>query len=213
MGELGFILGILLAWPLSRPVAPLMTGFVVAVVIAILAVTASGTVPAEFYAVCAQVNPVFLVALVVEQRIAGRLSKTENQEAIAAEKAWTALQATRDLDIDEMKAQIEKWHDEWLDYWWVGILEDGTKINEAARTRYRKALGIQSVTVVTAVATLLAGQVTSLVGVLNAGTETDGVLFPLTASMLAASFTVIVVSALGELLPNATGMRGMLTSR
>ena len=48
----------------------MLVGVVVAVVTAALSVGDSGEIPQGFYAVAAQIAPVLLVALVVEQRIA-----------------------------------------------------------------------------------------------------------------------------------------------
>lgn len=176
--------------------APGMLGWLAGFGGFITAWVAEGDIPAEFYAACAQVVPVFLIALVVEQRLADRLGISEDEWTTRGHDAWASI--PRD-PISAVPAWRE-WEARWPDYKWVIRFDADDEREAEARRRYRRTAALQSRTVIYAVVALAACQVTSMVGVASNGTATASVIFLVTVSCLAGAATMIVVSALTEML-------------
>lgn len=181
----------------ARGGTPLLLGVIVGVATFVLATLDSRAIDAAFYTVCAQIFPVFVVALIVERRLADRLGLTENQWVAEAWEAFNQLAHPPSVPPDEYDRWEADWFERNADYHWVCATkyEDMTA---TARRLYRRRVAIESSTILFAVTALVIGQVASLLGVAS-GTTGSSVLYWLTTSMLAASFTVIVASAAGEL--------------
>jgi hypothetical protein len=152
-----------------------------------------------FYSLCAQIFPVFLVALVVERRVADRLGVSENEFVRQSWAAWRADGDIPNIPPDEVDDYLHEIEEEYSDYVWVLRLPR-EKVATEARNLYRRRVAVESGTVLFAVFALTAGQIASLVGLAAGGTGEGSPAYWFTTSMLAASFTVVVVSAAAELL-------------
>jgi hypothetical protein len=184
-------------YAIAAPATPLFMGIGAGGLAFLLATADARSVPGEFYTTCAQIFPVFLVALVVEQRIADRLGQTENA------RITESLEARRlylDLPPDEWTARFAP------EYVWVLHEDRAEDVSSKARRMYRRELAAQSGTVLVIVAALVAGQICAVLGAIANGTDSSSTLYLLTSSMFAASFTAIVTSAAGELFRGVVGI-------
>jgi hypothetical protein len=177
---------------------PLLLGLVAGIAAFVLAVLDDREITGSFYSVCAQVFPVFVVALVVEQRLADRLGITENEWVERSWSAWTAYTDPPSLPPDALAEYQEDWAEQYADYRWVAG-EGFNDLTSAARSRYRRKVAVQSATILFVVLGLVIGEVAAILGVIDDGTTADSPLYAITTSMFAASFTAIVASAAGEL--------------
>jgi hypothetical protein len=180
---------------------PLLAGVAVAVVTGALTIGDTRDVPPDFYTVTAQIAPVLLVALVVEQRIANRFGSTEAEYARRAVRAWEHHPTRHDPDAsrEARKSLMTEWRTRYAELTWVRDIEDRKELKPTARKHYRRRVAVEAATVIVSVLALLVGQVAAILGVLDNGTSAEPSLFTLTATALATAFAIIVVSALVDL--------------
>ena len=182
----------------ARGGTPLLAGVVAGTVTSVLAWKDRGQIDVGFYSLCAQVFPVFVIALVIERGAAARVGTSENawvRKVLRARSRWDNKPAA---PPDAVERYIEDWGEQYEDYVWVRDVP-GPELKHKARAMYRQKVAVASGTILFAVTALVVGQVASLVDLLAGGTSADSAAFLLTTSMLAAAFTVIVASAAGEL--------------
>lgn len=182
--------------------APLLVGAVVAVVTGALTARDTGDIPQDFYTVTAQIAPVLLVALVVEQRVANRFGNTESDYARRAVRAWEHHPERHDPEASdaERESLMAEWRKRYAELTWVLDVKVREELKPMGRKRYRRRVAIEAATVIVSVFALLVGQVTAILGVLDNGTSADSSLYILTAIALATAFAIIVVSALADLM-------------
>jgi hypothetical protein len=176
------------------PNAPLLYGLAGGGLAFLGALLYSGEVPKEFYATCAQIAPVFLVALIVEQRLADQFASAEKWEK-DAEMAW---QEARNLQSSE--GDYVYWIQRWPDHEYVAGIKDAVKMRFRAREEFRAKQGAYAVKILMPVVALSVAQVCAIVGITQGATTSANVCFILTAAALAASFFLIVTSAVPELM-------------
>jgi len=166
--------------------------------------TAAAHIPSSFYSTIAQILPVFLVALAVEQRIVDRLGLTENEYAARANRALDlAIGAALEFEAEEkVKArELEESFDSQPEFRWVGkyatdaiYIDDPDQqpdISALARSRYQRQRKNEAVFVGVAVALLLVGEGAALMGMLQAGSSRCAPYL-----LLSVGSTVAVVAAL-----------------
>jgi hypothetical protein len=167
-------------------------------------------IPGEFFAVAAQVFPVFLVALAVEQRLSDRLGKTEDQyvrevdwalgEAVRATMLYEngeTEEATRLMDSVTARRTVG-WAANYADQ--SMNAPESIDIDELARSRYRERRAGEIVLVLTVITIIVTGEVFSLIGVVLDGTGPDSAWFVLTTFMLITTLVAITLTAFREFL-------------
>ena len=175
-------------------------------------VIAEHDVKADFYAVIAQVLPVFLVALVVEQRLVDRLGMSEDEYAKRAEhSAGLAVEAQIAYESEEAERgrQVENLFDSQPEFAWVGrhamdmVFPDAIggepDIEGMARTRYRQRRRNEAVFVIATVALLVLGEGTALAGLITDGTSRCSGLFWVAVASTTATFLAITLGGMKEL--------------
>jgi hypothetical protein len=191
-----------------RNVAVASAGAAVVVAILSLALVARD-VPSDFYAAAAQVLPVLLIALVVEQRLIARLSATEERYVATAEElhglAVRARQEHEDMR-DDVAERLARRLDANPEFEWVwehaeasysGSIED---IAPIAANRYRAIRRAEAMDVGLGIAIVLAGETAALIGVLCDGSSGASALLGLTAGALAGALLLVVLGAAREVL-------------
>lgn len=142
--------------------------------------TAASDVSEDFYATIAQVLPVFLIALAVEQRLVDRLGMSEEEYALRANQALDLAVRSQIAweDLDEEKAKrLETLFDSQREFAWVGrpameFLHPGDPeqlpdIELMARWRYRSRRRNEAVFLITAIVLLVLGEGAALGGLLQ----------------------------------------------
>jgi len=172
-------------------------------------------VPVDFFAVAAQVFPVFLVALAVEQRLVDRLGSSEEQYVRDANHvlrfAINARQAYESLDDEEAKRFEEiarskrrfRWVDNLVDDMLLPYPDLQPDFDSIARNRYRRRRSREILLVTSVVALLLVGEIAALVGLISHGTSVACGWFLCTFATLVATFAIVTLAAFRDALPGA----------
>lgn len=170
-------------------------------------------VPVDFFAVAAQVFPVFIVALAVEQRLADRLGTTEEQYVRDANHALglfvDAIQRYEEEDHEQalrlQNAGRGQRGSRWVEDVAYGIYEgdpdEQAGFETQARDRYRMRRKAEIILVAGVIVLLLMGELVAIVGLLSDGTGSRSLCFLLTLGALVASFIVITLAAFRDLMP------------
>src|SRR4051794_10644106 len=89
----------------------------------IAAILYSESVPADFYGVCAQINPVFVVALLLDQRLADRLGGTVREYEKQALAAWEDIPDAVMVDPRKRppaaRHQVQTWRRRFPEFVWL----------------------------------------------------------------------------------------------
>jgi hypothetical protein len=177
-----------------------------------VALAADGAVAADLYAVAAQTLPVFLIALAVEQRLLNRLGMSEEaytREATAMLELGvrgSLAQEEGDPAFIELSQMWESrprfhWVAPFVDEEVQGIPEDQRtygSVEVAARQRFTAARRGQARWSAGAIVLLTLGLFGSLSGLAADGTSTGCVYFWLTATTFPATFFLIALTAVRE---------------
>lgn len=170
--------------------------------------TAATHISGSFYGTIAQILPVFLVALAVEQRIVDRLGLTEDEYAKRANQALNlAVGAALEFEAEErVKArELQESFDSQPEFRWVGQYatdfiyvndpEQQPDISALARTRYQRQRKNEAVFVGVAVALLLVGEGAALGGMLQEGSSRCAPYLTLSVGSTVAVVTALTLSA------------------
>jgi hypothetical protein len=180
---------------------------------AVAFVTAEGRISVELFAVAAQVFPVFLVALAVEQRLADRLGTSEDQYVEDAGKAVElfveAIISYENGDEEEalrlQNAARGRRETRWVESVaydvYEGPPEEQFGFDDEARKRYRARRRSELSLVVGVILLLVVGELVALVGLISNGAGAHSAWFLITTWALVATFVVITLMAFRELLP------------
>lgn len=177
----------------------------------------SGAVPIEFYSAAAQINPVFLVTLAIEQRLVERVGMTEEQyvrrAAAARDIAVRAAMAFQN-DEPEKGRRLEDEFRSYAESQWVApyaedyIYGDPTEapdIDLIARHHYRTRQRSQAAFVLAVIALVCIGEGAALGGLMLNGTTGRSVLFVLCLGALAGAFVCVTLAAVRDLIRSIVG--------
>jgi hypothetical protein len=174
--------------------------------------TASHDIPGEFYNTIAQILPVFLVALAVEQKLVDRLGLSEDEYAERADRALNlAIGARIAFEGEEIKRarELEESFDSQPEFQWVGRYagdfvyiddpEQQPDVLAIARTRYRRQRGNEAVFVGAAVLLLIIGEGAALFGMLQDGSSRCAPYLGLSVGSTVAVVLALTLSGAREL--------------
>lgn len=174
--------------------------------------TAADEISETFYATIAQVLPVFLIALAVEQRLVDRLGMSEEEYARRANQALhlavKSQIAWEGLDEEEAK-RLETLFDSQREFAWVGLPamefvfpgdpEQLPDIELMARRRYRNRRRNEAVFVIAAIVLLVFGEGAALGGMLQGGTMRCSPYLTITVMSTVGTFLAITLGGAREL--------------
>lgn len=148
--------------------------------------TAAQPVPAGFYNTIAQILPVFLVALAVEQKLVDRLGMNEDEYVaranqslgIAVEALWKheSQEYSRARELQESfdsRPQFAWVDAHTSDFLYVGDPSQEADISAEARARYQRLRTNEIVFVLATVLLLIVGEMAALGGMLQGGTPSS----------------------------------------
>jgi hypothetical protein len=174
--------------------------------------TAAEKIEVSFYDTIAQILPVFLVALAVEQRLIDRLGISEEEYVKGADRALSLGAGAEQADmVEEYVAaqELQASFDSQPQFGWVRAYIDEfvhgddprrrAEITEEARRRYRRARGNEAVFVAVAVAALIIGEAAALGGMLQGGTTRCSVYLGLTTASTVSVVVALTLSGGREL--------------
>lgn len=175
--------------------------------------TAADQISEEFYATIAQVLPVFLIALAVEQRLIDRLGMSEEEyvqrAGQALDLAVRSQIAWEDLNEDEAR-RLETLFDSQREFAWVGRPamefvppgdpEQLPDIGLMASRRYRNRRRNEAVFLISAIGLLVFGEGAALGGMLQGGTTRCSVYLWIAVMSTVATFLAITLGGARELI-------------
>jgi hypothetical protein len=194
----------------------ILVAFISLAVGVLLAAVASYEAPAhigsEFYSTVAQILPVFLIVIAVEQRLVDRMGMSEEEHARRAlqslDLAVKAQVAYEDMAPEEGR-RLEELFDAQPQFAWVGRLamdfvypgtpDDLPDIEQIARSRYRDRRRNEAVFLVTTITMLVLGECAALSGALAGGTSSCSPCLWVTVAATATAFIAITVGGAREL--------------
>jgi hypothetical protein len=175
--------------------------------------TASPQIPAGFYNTIAQILPVFLVALVVEQKLVDRLGLTEEQYAQRAQQSLDiAVGAAIEYEGENYSRarELEESFDSQPEFTWVGryasefiYVDDPDQqpdIPAMARRRYRRQRSNEAIFVGSVVLLLIIGEGAALGGMLQNGSARCTPYLSLAVGSTVAVVLALTLSGARELI-------------
>jgi hypothetical protein len=180
--------------------------------------TASARISAGFYNTIAQILPVFLVALAVEQKLVDRLGLTEDEYAERANQSMTiAVGASIEYEGENYPRarELQESFDSQPEFAWVApyiddflYLDDPEQqadISAMARKRYRRQRSNEATFVAAAVGLLIVGEGAALGGMLQSGSTRCAPYLALSVGSTVAVVLALTLNGAKELVSSLRG--------